>query len=304
MKNPKVAIITSTFNQEENLKKCLISLRKNVNYSRYKVYFIDDSGTGKIAKKIKKDFPWVDVSENLQNEGYSTSNNKLAKKAIKEYNPDYILHIDDDTLIIDKNWLKEMVKFAEGDKKIGVVGCKVTYPKGELQWFYKDKKMNFLKSPKRIIETPETFGAYKVDNVIGACFLIRRSVIDEIGFLDEKFNPAYGEETDFCLRVGKKGFKLFYVGKVKIVHIGGSSTKHVKDWIWQIKKRNSIRLEWLNFGYPKIIYNTFIHFGSAIINEKPFQKIKLLLRAYNENFKNFNEIKKKRRERNSWDKIT
>lgn len=304
MKRPKVAIITSTFNQEENLKRCLKSLKKNANYLNYKMYFIDDSGTGEIAKKIKKEFPWVDVSENTKNEGYSTSNNKLAKKAIKEYNPDYILHIDDDTLIIDKNWLREMIEFAERDKKIGVVGCKVIYPNGELQWFYKNKKMNFMKFPKKIIETQETFETHEVNNVIGACFLIRREVIDKIGFLDEKFNPAYGEETDFCLRVGKKGFKLFYMGKFKIVHIGGSSTKHVKDWVWQIKKRNSVRLEWLNFGYPKIIYNTFIHFGSAIISDKPFQKIKLLLKAYNENLKNFNEIKEKRKERNSWKRIT
>src|SRR4030042_4555175 len=295
----KVAIITSTFNQEEKLKKCLSSLRKNVNYSHYKMYFIDDSGTGKIAKNIKKKFPWVDISANDKNEGYSTSNNKLIRKAIKEYHPDYILHIDDDTEIIDKNWLNSMINFAEKDRKIGIVGCKVIHPTGELQWFYKDGKINFLKIPKKVKETNETFEVHEVRDVIGACFLIKVEVINKIGLLDENFNPAYGEETDFCFRASKRGFKLFYVGGTKIIHVGSSSTKHVKDWIWQIKKRNSIRLEWLNFNIFQILKYTFIHFGSAILSRNPFIKLKLLFEAYKVNLKNLEEIKQKRRQRNS-----
>jgi len=302
MKQPKIAIITSTFNQEENLKKCLKSLRRNINYKDYRMYFIDDSGTGKIAKKIKKEFSWVNVSTNKKNEGYSTSNNILIKKAIKEYNPSYILHIDDDTEIIDKNWLKEMIKFAENSKETGILGCKIIYPEGNLQWFFKNGKMNFLKTKENIKETKETFGNYEVTNVIGACLLIKRNVIDEIGLFDEKFNPAYGEETDFCFRAKKRGFKLVYFGNTKLIHYGGSSTKHIKDWIWQIKKRNAIRLEWLNYDYWKIIKYTFIHFASAVFNNKPLAKIKMLFKAYKENFRNVKEIRDKRKERDGWKK--
>jgi GT2 family glycosyltransferase len=303
MKQSKVAIITSTFNQEENLKLCLKSLRKNANYKNYRVYFIDDSGTGKIAKIIKKQFPWADVSKNKKNEGYSTSNNILIKKALREYNPDYVFHIDDDTEIIEKKWLPEMIKFAESRKDVGIMGCKVIYPNGNLQWFYKNRKMNFIKnieSFNNMKETKDTFEIHEVSNVIGACMLIKRKVIEEIGLLDEKFNPAYGEETDFCFRARKRGFKLFYFGKVKIIHKGGSSTKHVKDWIWEIKKRNAIRLEWLNLNLFQIIKYTFIHFGSAIFTDRPFTRTKMVLKAYKENFNNLKEIRKKRRERNSW----
>lgn len=302
MKEPKVAIITSTFNQEENLKKCLRSIKTNINYKNYKMYFIDDSGTGKIAKVIRKEFPWIDVSENKKNEGYSTSNNILIKKAMKEYTPDYILHLDDDTEIIEKNWLKSMIEFAQKDKDIGIIGCKVIYPSKHLQWFFKNNKMNFIKDNKDIEETKETFENHEVTNVIGACLLIKIEVIERIGLLDEKFNPAYGEETDFCFRAKKNGFKLFYFGGAKIIHHGGSSTKHVKDWIWQIKKRNSIRLEWLNYNPLKIVKYTFIHFGSAILSDRPLSKIKMLMKAYKENFKNIKEILKKRKQRNSYKK--
>lgn len=303
MQEPRVAIITSTLNQEENLKKCLKSLKKNANYKNYKMYFMDDSGTGEIAKRIRKEFPWVDVSSNIKNEGYSTSNNFLIKKAIKEYNPDYILHIDDDTEVVDKNWLNGMIVIGEENKNVGIVGCKIIYPNGRLQWFFKNGEINFLSDNNNVKETNETSGIYELKEVIGACLLIKRKVIEEIGLLDEKFNPAYREESDFCFRAGKKGFKIIYFGKTKLIHKCGSSTKNVKDWIWQIKKRNAIRLEWLNYNYLNIIRNTFIHLGSAIFTNKPFSKLKMLIAAYKENFKNIKEIKQKRRERNNWKKL-
>ncbi|MGY4884244.1 MAG: glycosyltransferase family 2 protein [Nanobdellota archaeon] len=303
MQEPKIAIITSTLNQEESLKKCLKGIRNNTNYKNYKMYFMDDSGTGEIAKRIKKEFPWVDVSANSKNEGYSTSNNLLIKKAMKEYNPDYVLHLDDDTEVIDKNWLREMINFGQENKNVGIIGCKIIYPNGNLQWFFKNGRIHFLSDGNEVEETKDTFGIYELKEVIGACLLIKRKVIEEIGLLDEKFNPAYREESDFCFRAGKKGFKIVYFGKTKMIHKGGSSTKNVKDWIWQIKKRNAIRLEWLNYGYFNIIGHTFIHIGSALFANKPFTKIKMLIAAYKENFKNIKEIGQKRRERNSWKRI-
>ena len=104
----------------------------------------------------------MDVSSNKKNEGYSTSNNFLVKKATKEYNPDYILHIDDDTEIIDKNWLGGMIEFGEKSKDIGIIGCKIIYPDGSLQWFFKDGKINFLGERNNIEEVKETFGIYEL----------------------------------------------------------------------------------------------------------------------------------------------
>jgi len=87
MKFPKVAIITTTFNQDEKVEKCLRYLLKKTDYPKYKIYFLDDSGTGEIAKKVKKLFKKVDVSSNNSNLGYAISNNILMKRAIKEFSP-------------------------------------------------------------------------------------------------------------------------------------------------------------------------------------------------------------------------
>ncbi len=297
MKLPKVAIITTTFNQQKLLGKCLASLKKT-NYNNYKVYFLDDSGMGKIGKYIKKRFRLVDVTTNKENFGYSISNNILIKKALKQYNPDYILHIDDDTEIIERDWLIKMINIAESDDEIGIVGCKIVHPDGSLQWFFKNNKINFLKNRNKEKETRETYGVKDIRDVIGACFLIKKEVIQKIGLFDEKFSPVYGEETDYCLRASKKGFRLVYVGNTKLIHHGGSSTKDMfNEKIWFIKKRNAIRLECLNYNVFKILKYNLIHFGSAILSKHPLKKLKLLLRAYEENLKNLKEIKRKRAKR-------
>lgn len=300
----KVAIIIQTCNQEELVKRCLSSLKNKTDYNNYKVYLVDDSGTGKIGENIKKKFKWIDLTINKKNLGSINSFNKMVIKSIDEYSPDYILHLDDDTEIIEKDFLKKMINIAESDEKIGILGCKLIYPGGNLQWFFKDGKMHFLKTRQNILETKETFKTKEVEDIIGACFLIKRSVIDKIGLYDEKFSPIYGEETDFCYRARSKGFKMIYVGNTKVIHYNGfGSSKKILDsggGKWFLQKRHGIRLEWLNFKIPKIIKYTCLHFGSAILSKDPFKKLKLLLRAYKENIKNFKEIKQKRKERCHW----
>ena len=297
----RVAIIISTYNQEELLKITLNSVLKKTNYKNYKIFVMDDSGKGEIAKNIKKEFKKVTLIVNENNLGFSKSNNIGIKRAIEKYNPDYLLLLNDDTEVVQRDWLKKMIEVGESDENIGILGCKIIYPDGSLQWFFSDGKMHFDKTNRKHRDRNDTEVIKDVENVIGACFLIKRKVLDEIGLYDEKFSPAYGEETDFCYRARKKGFKLVYVGTTELIHHVSSSTKTIfNEKIWFIKKRNAIRLEWLNFSLAKILKHSVIHFGSAVINKKPFRRLKLLARAYKENIANLEEIKEKRRERNSW----
>ncbi len=287
MKDSKVAIIICTYNQEKLLQKCLESLYKKTNYKNYKVFFVDDSGKGEIGKFVKKKFKKADVTINKKNLGFSGANNVGIKKALKNYKPDYVLLLNDDTEIIEKNWLKKMVEVGEKDKKIGILGCRVLNPNKSLQW-----PLGINEKNKEIKEVGE---------VIGCCLMFKKEVSKKIGLLDEKFNPVYGEESDFCFRAKKAGFKILYTPNSKIIHYGHFSTKTIfPEKIWYLQKKHGIRLEWLNYGIFKIIKYTIIHFGSAILHKNVIKRLKLLLKAYKENIKNYKEIKQKRKERNSW----
>lgn len=301
----KVGILILTCNQKEMIEKCLLTLKKNTNYKNYKTYVIDDSGKDYLENEFKKKFKWVNFTANKENKGYSKSTNLGIQKILKEYSPDYLLLLNDDMEFLEKDWLKKMVEVSESNEKIGIVCCKLVYPDGNLQWYYKNGKTHFEKTTKYTEETEETFKIKEVEDVIGACALIKKKVVNEIGFYDEGFTPLYGEDTDYCYRARKKGFKLMYVGNTRVMHWNGSWIKGMRNEDaekrkWSLQKKHAIRLEWLNFNFFKIIKYTFIHFGSAILSKNPFERLILLLKAYKENFKNIKEIKEKRKERFSW----
>ena len=227
-KYPSVSIIILNWNGKKLLKDCLSSLFKLTDYPNYKVIVVDNGSTDGSVEYVKKHFPKADILALDKNYGFSKGNNEGIKYALKKYNPDYILLLNNDTEIIQKDWLTRMVEVAESDKKIGIVGCKLVYPDGRIQhagvdvfslthygWGEEDKgQWDEIK---------------EVLAISGACFFIKRSLIKKIGLLDEIYSPYWGEETDFCMRAIRAGFKIVYVGHSTLIHREGFSIKKVSD---------------------------------------------------------------------------
>lgn len=234
MKLPKVAIIICTYNQKKLLEESLESIRKKTDYEDYKVFLVDDSGKGEIGEEIKKKYKWVNVTINKENKGFSGANNVGIRKAIKEYNPEYFLLLNDDIEIIEKNWLKNIIKVGEEDKKIGILGCKILYPDRSLQNIggYMNKWKVELELKENIKEI------FEVDLVMGAFMVIKKEVIKKIGLLDEIYSPYLLEDTDYCLRAKKKGWKIVSVPYVSIIHKKGKSIDSLDD-----KKRLLVRFK-------------------------------------------------------------
>lgn len=225
MKSPKVAIIISTYNQKKLLEETLESVKKNTNYKEYKVYVVDDSGKGEIGKEIKNKFKWIELITNKENKGFSVSNNIGIKTALKKYKPEYFLLLNDDTEIIDKDWLKKMIDVGERDKKIGILGCKIIYPDGSLQ-----NLGGYMKAWRIEIELKDNKrNAFAVDHVMGAFMLIKRETIKKVGMLDERYSPYLLEDTDYCLRAKEKGLKIISVPHVRIIHKKGKSIDSLED---------------------------------------------------------------------------
>jgi GT2 family glycosyltransferase len=220
----KVAIIITTFNQELLLEKCLESIKEKTDYKNYKVFLIDDGSTNRIGSRIKKKFNWVDTTINSKNLGFSKANNIGIKKALRHYNPDYVLLLNDDAEVIQRDWLKNMIAKGEKDENSGILGCKIIYPDGSLQnmgGYIKGWEITkLLKTNKRLVE---------VDHVMGAFMLIKRKVIEKIGLLDEIYSPYLLEDTDYCLKAKKAGFLVKSVSYVKIIHKKGKTIDSLKN---------------------------------------------------------------------------
>lgn len=233
-KQPKVAIIIVTYNPDiKLLKECLNSIKKITDYKNYKVIISDNGSHNGVPELIKKKFKWVDLLENNANIYWAGGNNMGIKYALKKYNPDYYFLLNDDTKTIQKDWLKKMVETAESNEKIGIVGCKLIYPDGSLQHLGGYMKGPFMttgkESKKQVVE---------VDHVMGSALMIKKEVISKIGLIDEIFIPYLLDETDYCLRAKKAGFKVISDRRVKIIHYKGLTINKYKEIT-----RNCVRMK-------------------------------------------------------------
>lgn len=164
--------------------------------------------------------------KNDKNDGFAEGNNVGIRSALKAFQPKYILLLNNDT-VVTKNFLNELVESSEGNENIGICGPKVLYY----------GKPNIINSAgNRIIwhlgagvntgmgEIDK--GQYKqtsdVDYLIGACILIKSSLIKECGLLDNQLFLLF-EEADFCLRAKRAKYNLLFYPKSVIYHKEGIS---------------------------------------------------------------------------------
>lgn len=260
----KVAIIITTYNQDILLKKCISSLKEKTNYKNYRIFFVDDSGKRKIAKEIKKMFGDVDVAINSKNLGFSKANNIGIKRAIKSYNPDYVLLLNDDTEIIQRDWLKKMINVGESDKNIGILGCRILYPDRKLQ-----NIGGYIRKWEIVKELKDRKDVFDVDHVMGAFMMIKRDVIRKIGLLDEIYSPFLLEDTDYCLKAKEEGFKLKSVGNVQIIHHKGKSIDSLKNKrVMFIRFKNDMIFSFKRLKFGDALFRVFIYLPMVAMFKK------------------------------------
>lgn len=230
MKYPSVCIIILNWNGKEILKKCLDSLLKLTDYPNYKVIVVDNGSSDNSVEFVKNNYKNVDILALDKNYGFSGGNNKGIKYAKEKYNPDYFLLLNNDTEIIQRDWLKKLVKSA---KKFNadIVGCKLLYPNRTIQ--HAGINVTFLSEHIGRYESENKYSEIRfVGAVTFACVLIKKKVFEKIGLLDEIFFSGH-EDIDFCFRARKNGFKILYNGKVKLIHYESVSYKKIfneKRW--------------------------------------------------------------------------
>lgn len=213
----KVAIIVLNYNGLKFLNGCFSSLKK-LNYPDFEVTMVDDFSSDDSVAYTAKNFPWVKILQNDKNLGACISFNR----AVKRTKAGLIVKIDND-VIVDKNWLKEMVATLESDPEIGVVGSKILNYDGKSIQEYGSNidrtgyPMNYLYlkgSPKYISGTHEVF------YVSGCSMLFRKKVFERVGMFDEKFY-IYKDDLDLCWRLKLFGYKTVTNFNSVLCHLSG-----------------------------------------------------------------------------------
>ncbi len=261
---PKVSIVILNWNQKDKTLACLRSLKK-ISYPCYEVVLVDNGSTDDSVNAVKEEFPEIEIIENKRNLGVAGGRN-VGINYVQEKGTDYVLLLDNDT-IVDKDFITEMVKVGEEDERVGILTGKIYfYSEPDKIWCAGCSLSLYRRHISAIGYDEMDRGQYdeirEVDHVAGCCLMIKKKVIDEIGLLDQNFIEYFTEDTDWCLRAKKKGYKVVYVPRSKIWHHVVRKTS-VNERYWYLQGRNMMWLmrkhahwyHWVGFSF-------FLIFGS------------------------------------------
>ncbi|HLF87998.1 MAG TPA: glycosyltransferase family 2 protein [Anaerolineales bacterium] len=228
-----ISIVIVNWNTRELLGKCLTSIYSSMPSGELEIWVVDNASTDNSCEMVKQLFPAVNIIENQTNTGFAQANNQ----AVQCSNAKFVLLLNPDTELMP-GALEKLVSFIQASPRTGAVGPRTLNPDKSLQtscfptptlsrefWrlFHLDKFRTFGVYD---MERWETHSGRKVDILLGACLLIRKEALDEVGLLSEEYF-MYTEEVDICYRLGQRGWELYWIPEAEIIHYGGQSTRQV-----------------------------------------------------------------------------
>jgi N-acetylglucosaminyl-diphospho-decaprenol L-rhamnosyltransferase len=236
---PSVDIVIIDFNAGSLLKQCLESIERNrskdVVISR--VVLVDNASTPASREFTKGlDLPFC-IIRNPRNKGFAAASNQGAK----ESDADYLLFLNPDTSL-DTNSLKVPICFMEEaeNARVGICGIQLVDKLGHVNKTcarFPTLAILFTgilgisriwprQFPTHVMDEWNHDDTRRVDQVMGAFFLTRRTLFEELGGFDERFFVYY-EEVDFSFRAYNMGWTTYYVAGAKAYHKGGGTSEHV-----------------------------------------------------------------------------
>ena len=256
--NPLISIIILNWNGYLDSSECIKSLQ-NINYSNINIILVDNGSTTNDYEKLEKNFTNIDLIKSNNNLGFTGGNNLGINYAIKG-NPDYILLLNNDT-IVEPNFIEPLLEVFQKNPNAGIAAPQINY-------FYERQKIwtsggkisrlrgsGFAYSDQLEDESSPEFKT--VTFVSGCCMLIKREALEQIGFLDDNYF-LYVEDADLCFRNTKAGYKIIVARKSKIFHKVSFSTKESLSYLpLYYVTRN--RLYFAKKNFNNIYFITFIY---------------------------------------------
>jgi GT2 family glycosyltransferase len=272
--NIDVSICIVTYHARDFLRDCLRSIYRTVDSVSFEIIVVDNHSEDGTLEILHSDFSDVHLLVNDQNTGYTRPNNQAMRISLGRY----ILLINPDTLV-EPNTITELAAFLDTHPEVGIVGPKVLNRDGTLQKQCRRSEARpwdaicYFSGLSRLFPHDKRFAGYlmtyldedlthEAEAVSGSCMLIRRQVIDQIGYQDENFF-AYQEDTDYCRRARLAGWKVFYNPSAQIIHYGGEGGSQVQPYRAIIEWHRSYYLYYRKHfakDYP-IIFSVVYYFG-------------------------------------------
>ena len=299
----QLSVIILNYNVRYFLEQCVASVQEALSNIDGEIIVVDNNSSDDSCEMMKTHFPNLKFIENTTNLGFPKGNNI----GVAHAKGDYICILNPDTVVAEDTFEK-VLAFAEKQKNIGIVGCKLI-----------DGTGNFLPECKRGVPTPlvaltKIFGLYKlfpktalfnryyaqhlsenetgkVGILVGAFMIMKRNLYQEIGGFDENCF-MYSDDIDLSYMALKKGKTNYYFHETTVIHYKGEST--VKDGLYMKHFREAMQFFYRKHFRSSIIFDVFMKIGAfffALIKKnqsklKPLKAEEYVLFSKNEKLKN------------------
>jgi GT2 family glycosyltransferase len=237
----QLGICIVTRESKDEILACLASLYEKTRDLDLEIIVVDNNSQDGTVDQIRIQFPAVKLIRNKENLGFS----RAVNQGLKVLNACYYLLLNPDTVILD-HAMQNLVRFMDQTPQAGICIPKVLNKDGSLQYQCRRGEarpwevFSYFFGLARLFPNDTRFTGYllnhldnevvnEVKAVSGSCMLIRREVIDQIGYLDERYF-AYQEDTDYCFQARAAGWKVYYVPTAQVIHYGGRGGSGVSPY--------------------------------------------------------------------------
>ena len=264
-----ISIIIVNWNTKDLLLECLASIYNTVNKITFEVWLVDNASADGSVEVAKNRYPEIHVIQNERNLGFAAANNL----AFKQMKGNYALLLNTDATLMDSA-AEELFNFMEDSPKVGMACGQLLNTDGSKQnsvanypsllsllcneTFLRIMLPNKFPSKRKKYSSP-----VEVDSCIGACMIVRKEAMDEVGTFDEGYF-FYLEETDWAYRMKQAGWGVFFVPSARIFHAQGKSVGNTANKkIMFYRSRYYFFKKW-HKGTNIIIYTTV--FSRLLVN--------------------------------------
>ncbi len=231
-----LSIIIVNYNVRDFLMHALESIQRAVVNIPHEIFIVDNASVDGSVEMVKNRFPDLNLIENQINRGFAAANNQ----AMKASSGEFIVLINPDT-VVQEDTFSRLIEFMEKNPDAGAATCKILNPDGSfsvdsrhsiptpMTAFWKQIGFSRLFPKSKIfarynLTYLDENEIYPVDAISGSFMFIRRATFEKVGYLDENYF-MYCEDVDYCYRITRSGWKVYYAPVSDIIHYKGESTK-------------------------------------------------------------------------------
>lgn len=251
-----ISVIVVSFNTKGLVLDCLASVFETIKDISFEVWLVDNNSTDGTVGAVRKAYLDVAIIENEENLGFAAANNQ----ALRQMNGRYALLLNSDT-VLTKGAVRELYEFMEYTPEAGMACGQLVNQDGSKQnsiasfpslltLLANETALRILMPYRFPSKRRDYASPIEVDSGIGACLMVRKEAIDDVGFFDERYFFFF-EETDWAYRMKRNKWAMYFVPSARIYHAQGKTVgSGVNSRIMFYRSRYLFFKKWHRHSYP------------------------------------------------------